>query len=194
MQRYNALLQKVTDLYEAKDPGRNPWADWLWAHHVPIVIERAKKLAAQKGADGELAAAAALLHDVADVRVHRSSHMHGAESLRLAKELLTAAGYTAAEIVLVVDDAVALHSCHGGTRPASLEGQVFATADALAHLDSDFYMYATWALANEGKSLDQIKAWALPKLTRDFNDKICFDDVQSAMRGRYDTLRVLFAL
>jgi hypothetical protein len=50
------------------------------------------------------------------------------------------------QIELVVDDAIRLHSCYDGNRPASLEGQALAAADALAHLKTDFYvlLHANW--------------------------------------------------
>jgi len=185
------IEQRVKELYEAKDPGRADWADWLYDHHVSVVADKAAQLAKRFDANVELSRAAGLLHDVADVKMPRSAH-HEAESLKMARELLEQAGFTDAEIRLVVDDAIARHSCHGEVRPHSLEGKVLATADALAHLQTDFYLQAIWFFADE-MPLTDIKAWTLTKLERDFNNKILFEPVKAEARADYELLKQLFS-
>ena len=192
MNRLEKLVQTVRALYEAKTPDRNDWADWLYDQHLPFVAQKSRELSKIYGANPELAEAAAWLHDVADVKMKRKNEEHEDESLRLAKELLEAGGYSAQEIALIVDDAIRLHSCHDGHRPASLEGQVLATADALAHISTDFYIYAARVLHDE-MSLDETKAWTLQKLERDFTHKICFEDIRTQARPDYEALRNVFS-
>ena len=76
--------------------------------------------------------------------------------------------------------------------PESLEGKILSTADSLAHLKTDFYVYAVYARATED-SLTEIKEWALKKLERDFHAKIQFDDVREEVRAEYDMLKTLFS-
>lgn len=187
------LEHLVRALYEAKDPDRTDWADWLYEHHVFIVADTANEFAKRFGANQELSCAAAMLHDIADAKMSRFVPEHEAESLKIANQLMQEAGYDSEEIKLVVDDAIKYHSCHNGQIPASPEGKVLATADAVAHLQSDFNVHAVWALANE-KSLDDIKQYVLKKLDRDYHDKIQFDEVRAELEPAYLMQKQLFAL
>lgn len=102
------------------------------------------------------------------------------------------AGYTKEEISLVVDDAIRFHSCENGERPKSTEGLILATAEALAHLNTDVYIYGTWALGKE-KTLAETKVWALKKLQRDMFDKIAFNDERNDARESYEAIKLLFS-
>lgn len=192
MQRLDQLTKKVKALYDAKDPNRDTWADWIHDNHVLLVAKEAERLARLKHADAELAQAAALLHDVADVQMARLSEGHESASLDLARKLLQETGYADQEIATIVDDAIRFHSCHDGQRPKSSEGQILATADAVVHFTSDFYVHALWAMSSTN-SLEDIKTWALQKIDKDLNVKICFDDVREQVRPDYERLKTLFS-
>lgn len=193
MTRIETLEDSVRARYAAKNPSRAAWADWLGDNHVFVVADNASQLAVNKGANAELARAAALLHDIADTEMSRFDDAHEEASLRIARKLLEEAGFAKDEIDIVVDDAIRHHSCHDGRIPASLEGRVLAAADSMAHLQSDFYVFATWALGGETKGLPDVKRWALKKINRDFNDKILFDDVRDSCREDYEWLKELFS-
>ena len=180
-------------MYEAKDPARADWADWLYEHHVFVVAARAKVLAQRYGADVELAQVAALLHDIADTKMKRFEAGHEEESLKIARECMQKSGYEPTEVSLVVDDAIKLHSCRNGQRPKSKEGLVLATADALAHVTTDYYIIATQILGREGATLEEIKAWVLKKNEKDFVKKICFDDVRKEVRPSYELIKALYS-
>jgi putative nucleotidyltransferase with HDIG domain len=192
MSRIEVLEVKVGELYQRRDPERSDWADWLGTNHVPMVADNASKLAQRFSANEEYCRAAALLHDIADTKMKRFDGRHEASSLQIARELLLVCEYSAREIELIVDDAVRLHSCYYGKVPQSVEGKILATADSLAHLQTDFYLFAMWAMAG-GKSLEDIKAWALKKIARDYNDKILFDIVRSEVKTDYEMLTTLYS-
>lgn len=192
MTKLDTLQQKVAELYNSKNDGRADWADWLYGNHVLIVANYAKELAPKYEADSELAHAAALLHDIADYKMKRGNPAHEEESLKIAREIMEECGYSEEEVKLVVDDAIRFHSCHDGERPQSQEGLVLATADTLAHLKTDFYIFATWALAKQF-TLDEVKAWVLKKLDRDLNNKISFDDIREDARPDYERLKTLYS-
>lgn len=188
------LEQVVREKYEAKDPGRGGWADWMYENHVFVVANYAEKLAERFGASVELSRAAAMLHDISDIKMERSNEDSEETSLQIARELLEQAGFSDEDIQLVVDDAIKWHSCYDGNAPKSKEGQVLATADALAHLQTGFYIFASWAFGKEGRTgLDGLREWALKKMDRDFNDKIRFDEVREEARDDYEHLRTLFS-
>lgn len=191
MNKLENLKSKVASLYEAKDPNRDPWTDWLYDQHVRFVARNARSIAESHGANPDLAEAAGWLHDIADVKMLRREANHEAESLRIARQLMEESGYSEEEIALVVDDAVRLHSCHDGERPESREGQALATADALAHFQTDFYIFASQGFAD--RPLEQLKEWVLKKIDRDLNHKICFDDVRETVRHDYEVIKDLFS-
>ena len=193
MERLQNLERRVKELYQAKDPNRGEWADWLADNHVFVVADFATHLAKQHGANEELARAAALLHDIADVKMERSNELHEAESLKMARELMQEVGYSDNEVKLVVDDAIRFHSCHGDERPASQEGKILSTADSMAHLKTDFYIYAAWAFGYDHRSLEDVKEWALKKIERDLNNKMFFDDVRQELVPDYERIKELFS-
>jgi putative nucleotidyltransferase with HDIG domain len=191
--RLAILTQKVKALYDAKIPGRDPWADWIYANHVLIVANYAKQLAEQKDANVELAQAAALLHDIADVRMSRFNEHHEQASLDLARQVMEEAGYSQKDIATVVDDAVKFHSCYDGRWPKTKEGLVLAAADALAHFKTDFYVHALWLKNSSEMPLEDFKTWVLKKIDRDLNQKISYDDVREQVRPDYERLKILFS-
>jgi putative nucleotidyltransferase with HDIG domain len=192
MARFDDLFEKVKSLYNQKLETRDEWTDWLYPNHVVVVTENARKIAEQKGANVELAQAAALLHDCADFKMKRRDPSHEEESLKIARDLMQEFGYNENEIALVVDDAIRYHSCNGEERPNSVEGLVLATADSLAHLQTHFYVFATWSFGQSGRSLKDLNEWVLKKIERDLYNKISFDDVREAARPDYEMIKTLF--
>lgn len=193
MTRLETLTKKVQTAYEAKQDGRDGWADWLYANHVFVVTDYAHTLAVKYQANDELAQAAAMLHDIADIKMSRTNPDHERESLAIARNYLEGSGFTAEEITLVVDDAIRFHSCHGEERPKSSEGLILATADSLAHLKTDFYIFAVWGMGEEGMSLEAIKKWALTKIERDLHNKIAFEDEREDCQKDYSYIKALFS-
>lgn len=192
MSKLEKLKQRVAGLYESNRPGRDDWAGWLWQYHVPVVAKNAHDVAVRVGANAELSEAAAWLHDIADVAMSRLDDRHEAESLNIARQIMHEAGYSGEDIATVVDDALPLHSCRDGKRPRLLEGKVLATADALAHLKTDFYVHAAHAMDYD-MTLAQLKNWTVKKAARDFNDKICFDEIREETRADYEIIHNLFS-
>lgn len=173
MDRLKTLETKVKSLYEEKDPNRADWADWMFDNHVLIVANYATELAKQYGANEELSRTAALLHDIADAKMKRENEDHEKTSLQMARELMKEFEYAENEIKLVVDDAIRYHSCNGSEHPDSLEGKILSTADALAHLKTDFYIFAAWAIGRD-MTIKILKQWVLDKIERDLHKKNFF--------------------
>lgn len=195
MSRIESLENEVRLLYQSADPDQAAdWVDWLFDGHVAVVADYASELAKRFGVSEDTARAAALLHDIADAVMKRENERHEQASLDIARDLLQKHGYTPDEIHTIVDDAVALHSCHDGKIPTSQEGRILATADSMAHLKGDFYLFAARRFGvGQGKDLDDVKAWVLKKIDRDYNNKILFDDVRTELAQDYEMLKNLFS-
>ena len=190
MPRLEELKQKVAALYAQKNSDRDEWADWLYPNHVVVVTENAERLAELYDANAELAAAAAVLHDVADAVMAREKPEHEKRSIELAMQLLEQTGFTREERD-VVADALRLHSCRTEL-PHSLEGRVMAAADGLAHVATDFYDFAIREKHKEGETDEQIRAWGMPKIDRDYYKKISFDDLREEVAADYERVKALF--
>ncbi|MFZ1075112.1 MAG: HD domain-containing protein [Minisyncoccia bacterium] len=191
MERIEKLREEVKRLYEEKRFSRADWADWLYEGHVVLVGNEARKIAHEYGGSPELAEAAGLLHDVADAVMKREDPNHEQESFRIARELLQKTGFSDDEIAIIVDDAIAKHSCHGDVRPASLEGKAMAAADGVVHMTSNFYEFAE--NGNLGHlSSQKVAKWALPKIDRDFTNKIAYEDLRERVRPEYERLKAHF--
>jgi HD superfamily phosphodiesterase len=194
MKPIQILEEKVHALYDAKDPGRDTWADWLAANHVFVVADNASKIVGRfAGADPDVARAAALVHDIADARMTRFEDGHEQTSQKIAHDLMKDAGFSDEEIDRVVNDALPYHGCHDGQAPKTPEGKVLATADAMAHLCTGYYAYTTWVFGKRGETLEHTRAWALKKADRDFNDKIQLDEIKDECRTDYEAIHNLYS-
>lgn len=107
-------------------------------------------------------------------------------------KVLKQASYSPAEITQVMDEVIAPHSCKDGEFPTTLEGKVMATADALAHLNTDFYVQFAWKHLPDGKTYPEFLQWVAEKIERDFNAKIFFDEVKVEIEPRYQALKSVF--
>ncbi len=191
MSRIENLKEEVKKLYEAHNPNRADWSDWLYANHVFLVADYAEKLSKKIGVENDLAVAAAMLHDIADAVIKREDPEHEAKNIEIAKELLVKTGFNENEIKIIVDDALRFHGCHGSDRPQTIEGKILATADAVVHLNSDFYEYAVQE-RTKTSPLEKVASWAMEKIERDYRSKICFDDVRQEMTECYNQLKERF--
>ena len=187
MNRLEELERLVRGLYEAKHEDRADWCDYLYENHVFIVDSFAREVSETMEVNPELARAAAMLHDIADAEMSRFADAHEERSKEIAREFLETAEFTQDEIAVIVDDGIELHGCYDGNRPKSVEGQIFATADALAHINSDFYPHVFNTLMADESEADR-RAWVGKKIQRDFEHKICFDEMRENTRTRYEEL------
>jgi putative nucleotidyltransferase with HDIG domain len=189
MSRIQKLEQLVVDLYESMDPNREDWAQWLYKNHVFWVADKAEEIAKQNDINSEYCRAAALLHDIADAEMSRFDSKHERRSLELARELLAKADFTTDEISLIVDDAIKYHSCRDGEQPVSPEGRVLATADAMAHFQTDFLLHAFIDVSEV--DYPKRKKWASDKIEKDFNYKIFFEDIREEVRPQFEALKLM---
>lgn len=194
MDRLSKLSQAVEKLYACPKPDADPWINWGYKNHVLVVVKNAEEMAAAKSANVKLCVAGALLHDIADTEMLRKSDNHEIRSLKIARELLKQHGFDAGEVEQVATGIIAPHSCIESL-PETLEGKILATADALAHFETDFYIYFCWQhWSGDGEQgYADFKKWALSKIERDFARKIFFEDIKERARPSYRALKSVFA-
>ncbi len=186
-------LQKVSQLATtAYEAASSDFAHWMLKNHVPLVAAKTEELSSRFGADPSIAVAGAWLHDFGDAFVHRHSDAHDKVSQKEAIKVLQQADYSEDQIAEILEQVIAPHSCKDGFLPTTVEGKVLATADALAHLTTDFYVQFAWMHLPEGKVYPQFLEWVGEKLERDFHTKIFFDEIKEEVRPRYEALWEVF--
>ncbi|MCC7441360.1 MAG: HD domain-containing protein [Bdellovibrionales bacterium] len=99
--------------------------------HSLRVLANALVIAESEGGEPELLAAAALLHDIANLpKNHPEARLSSERSAEAARRLLVAEGFTPSQVERVCD-AILCHSFSRGQAPGTLEGRVFQDADRL---------------------------------------------------------------
>ena len=145
----------------------NTYGIVAWDHHIKIVYELAKKYANEYGADLEIVAIAALLHDIAsvtDVKFTAEHHIIGAD---IAEKLLLAENYPIERIDLI-------KKCilnHRGSRlvdKTTPEEICIADSDAMAHFYS-IPSLLSMVYREKGMSIDDGSKFVMDKLDRSYN-------------------------
>ena len=144
----------------------NAYGIGAWDHHIKIVYELAKKYASEYGADLEIVAIAALLHDVAsvtDVSFTEDHHIIGAD---IAEKLLFAENYSNEKIGLI-------KKCilnHRGSRlvdKTTPEEICIADCDAMAHFYS-IPSLLSMVYREKCLSIDEGSKFVMDKLDRSY--------------------------
>ncbi len=181
----------VANQYNAHHEGRDEWADWLYQNHVLWVAHKTNEFCKRFNGDGSIAVSAALLHDIADSVMQREQAGHEQKSLEIGRTLALEAGYSVEETAIIIDDICAKHSCRDGIIPESNEGKLMAAADACAHFQTEFYLFAFNQGSNFG-DYDYLKNWARKKIEKDFSKKIFHAEIRAEVRPDYETWQRVF--
>ena len=145
----------------------NAYGIGAWDHHIKIVYELAKKYAVEYGADLEIVAIAALLHDIAsvtDVKFTEEHHIIGAD---IAEQLLLTENYPNERIYLI-------KKCilnHRGSRlvdKTTPEEICIADSDAMAHFYS-IPSLLSMVYKEKEMSIDEGSKYVMAKLDRSYN-------------------------
>lgn len=165
---------------------------WFYGGHVEVAAKYADEIARKVGANAEIAVLGALFHDIARTWDVNDEPALMNESLKKAEELMEKHGYSNDEINKV-KEAILNHSCRDKL-PQTEEGKVMATADALAHLMTDFYLilpFNQWLKA--ASTFEGYRNWLLEKIDRDFHKKIFYAEYKQFAKKRYEALKTVFS-
>lgn len=178
---HHTALAKVVE--KACRAESNIFGYGIWTHHILLVVEYGKQLAAILDADTDIVEIAALLHDYASIKdqeMYEDHHLHGP---REAESLLLERGYSHATI-LAVKECIASHRANIGAKQRTKEEICLASADATAHiaqLPSLLYL----AYVQHQMTIDEGSRWVRDKLQRSWN-KLC-PEAREIMREQYES-------
>lgn len=194
MDKLDKVIEAVKNLYTKKNPVID-WNEWIFKTHIKVVAFWVEDIAKKYQFDAEKVTAAAYLHDLAYAWTDKSDPQLEEKSESKAREVLKTAGYEDGEITFIVDKIIHGHGMHEGKAPELIEPKVLATADALAHFTTDFYLVICWRhYLFENKTLADYKKWVLEKIDRDFNNKIFFKEYKEIADPHYQSIKSLFSL
>lgn len=183
------VLDAVTYLYQNS---RRRMAHWFWDNHVQVVARNALALGKKYKANCDYVVVGALLHDLADVWLERSDVLFESRTRIKATQILKKAGFSPQDIEIIITQVIDPHSCYPSKLPDMMEGKILATADAMAHLQTDFYPeFKRMGLPETINPLN-FNEWARTKLERDFHSKIFFGDERESTRKDYERLKAEF--
>ena len=175
-------IQQIED--EIKDLFvNNPDEDWqvFWFLHLKFVIEKSKELAQKYGGDPEIIWLSAILHDIAQLETEDNHEVIGAKR---AYELLIEKDFEV-EVVEKVRDVILTHRVNQ-YKPENLEQQILATADAMSHFSTAFYL---WIMHISKKPFVKLIEKFSEKIERDFHEKIFFEDERMQVEKQYEVLK-----
>jgi HD superfamily phosphodiesterase len=164
---------------------------WFYEGHVALVARNAQEIAEKMGCNVEISVLASLFHDIARTWGIKDEPELMNESLVKTEELMKKHGYSDDEVEQV-KQAILPHSCLEKA-PHTNEGKVLATADALAHLLSDFYFilpFYGWLTA--AKDFEGYRSWLLKKIERDMHKQIFWDEYKDRARPKYEAMKTAF--
>lgn len=160
----NIVAKEVEGACRSKN---NVFGYGVWSHHIISVVEYAKIMAIDLGADVEVVQLAALLHDYAGIKdysMYKEHHIHGCDE---AEKILSFYGYPAEKIDLIKECIF----CHRGSidlNKNSLEAICLADADAIAHIENvPSLLYL--AYHNKNLSIEEGSKWVADKIDRSYN-------------------------
>jgi predicted hydrolase (HD superfamily) len=190
MDKQALVFTQVEALY--KNSSRMMGA-WMWNNHVQWVANKARELAIKYAADVDKVYCAALLHDLGDCVLNRSDAEFNARSERKAVEILQNADFSPDDIEDVMSNIIGPHSCRPGNLPSTQEGKVLATADAMFHLQTSFFLMLCYMNRPEHtETYEDWQEWFVEKIERDFNHKIFFEEEKDEVKDDYEALIKVF--
>ena len=164
----------------------------MWTNHTQWVANKSIDLANKYNASQELVYCAALLHDLGDSRYERDHKDFDTWTWLTSKDILKNAGFRKNKRDVIME-AVRTHSCHPGYLPTTLEGKILATADAMWHIQTNFFPVICYMNRPDNtKSYDEWQEWFFIKIQRDYSVKIFFEDEKKQTKDDYEALLKVF--
>lgn len=192
MGRLSKVIEIVKGYYDKKNPVID-WNSWVLEGHVKAVARWVEDISKKYEFDKESSLAAAYLHDLAYAWTDKFDPDLDEKSETEARKVLKEASFPEEKITFIVDKIIHGHSLLDGKEPENIEAKVLASADALAHFTTDFYLVICW---NNYlfKDLATYKKWVLEKIERDLNKKIFFEEYRELAKPFYMSLKTLFGI
>jgi len=156
----------------------------FWIVHVKPVINYSKELARKYNANIEVVWLSAIFHDIARLDGLEPHEEIGSEK---AYDMLLEQGFDK-EKAEKVKKTILTHRCNKH-KPQTLEQKILATADAVSHFKTPFYL---WFSSLSTQTFKEQLESGLKKIERDYNEKIFFDGERKETIKEYDILKKWF--
>jgi uncharacterized protein len=181
------IVEKMRDFVEAecRKPTSKYGCDPFIFHFIPVV-EYAGELADKLGADKEIVAISAWLHDIGSIICGREDHhITGA---KIAGEKLAELGYPT-ERIERVKDCILSHRGSQDIRPKTMEAQILVEADTLSAFNDITGLFQC-AFAYEKLSREEAKNSVRQKLINKYN-QLKFEDSKKIIRPKFEAAMLL---
>lgn len=183
-----AIHDEVKTLYaQSQDDSMRVW---FFAGHVVPVVHFVREIAKAHQLNPDIALLAAYYHDIARAVGYWDEPELMQQSLKLTREALRRHGFDE-QTYKEVADAIEHHACRQGP-PPTIHGQILSSADALAHLMTDFYLIMGIDGYARVTPFNNYRKWVAGKIERDFDQKIFFNDFRALAKPHYEALKLLF--
>lgn len=159
-----------------------------WNHHIVLVHKYCLLLAEQLHAKKEVVELAAYLHDYGRVAMPDREHEHHLTGADLAQEILEKEGYDA-ETIRHVQACIRTHRGSVDLKPDTLEAQIVANADAMAHVDALPWLFKVRYA--KGESPQTATAWLQKKLERNWAKKLTLPEARALVKEKYAAAMLL---
>jgi uncharacterized protein len=170
---------------ECKKPS-SKYGEEPFEHHITPMVNYAKKLAQEAGADEEIVEVAAWLHDIGSIMKGRKDHhITGSE---IAEEKLKELNYPA-EKIAKIKLCILNHRGSLNNPRNTKEEQVIAEADALSNFDNVPGIFNA-ALVFEKQNQIQARKSTVEKLANKWNQ--LSEKGKSIVEKKYEAAKILF--
>lgn len=157
-----------------------------WNNHIKLVYENGHKLALERNADVEIVDLATILHDVARVMSFGPIEKHNEYGAKVAEKILKKYNLPEEKIEHV-------KKCiynHGANPKSTVEEEIVADADVLAHFDNLSMLYYI-SMIKRKLDFEEAKDFVKNKLEFDFNKLSTYG--KEHFKDRYDKImQILF--
>jgi len=162
-----------------------------YKYHILPVVKNSLLLAKKLNADAEVVEVTAYLHDIGRA-IKREKfvkenehHITGAEETKKILKNLKCDE----EFIKKVEHCVLTHRGRKGPKPESLEAEIIACADAMAHFDTfldlfTFFLKSTNSFEDAIIEIEQ-------KIDRNWNKKLTLPEAKEIVREKYEAIILL---
>lgn len=178
------VLKLIKERYEEGD----------FKYHINPVVRNAMILAKKLKADEEVVEMAAYLHDITrsisrkglhKFEKENEHHITGAEE---SKKFLRALGYKE-DFIEKVAHCVLSHRGRTGPGRETVEAEIVACADAMAHFDTFLDLFPVFL--KTCKSFEETVIEVEKKIDRDWNKKLTLPEAKEIVREKYNAIQIL---
>jgi uncharacterized protein len=170
---------------------KNSYSEKDFHYHILPVVKNALMLAEKLNADKEVVEVAAYLHDIGraskrdEFVKENEHHTIGAKKTR---EILAGFGCDE-EFIKKVEHCVLTHRGRKGPDPETIEAEIIANADAMAHYDTFLDLFAFFLESGESfedsiKNIDK-------KMKRNWEKKLTLPEAKEMVKEKYHAINLI---